>query len=95
MPRGSRRRSASSRTSLPTQTADIYRDTYYIEKTTNTHADVLAVNGLAFIIHRIAEPHGIQVWVEDHDNHFAVRCSQPLTHDIVQKLPSSCRRELS
>lgn len=85
MPRGSRRRSASSRTSLPTQTADIYRDTYYIEKTTNTHADVLAVNGLAFIIHRIAEPHGIQVWVEDHDNHFAVRCSQPLTRDIVQK----------
>lgn len=60
----------------------MYQDTYWIDKSTNTFADNLAVFGLAFVIKTIAGDDA-HVTLYDRGGAFAVTCNPPITEDQV------------
>jgi hypothetical protein len=62
----------------------LYQSTYFIEKSTNTFADNLAVFGLAFVLNAIAEGRS-KVRMEDKGYAFAVICEPAIRQEWVEK----------
>ena len=62
----------------------MYQSIYFIEKSTNTFADNLAVFGLAYVLNAIADGHS-KVRMEDKGYAFAIICEPAIRQEWVEK----------
>jgi hypothetical protein len=64
----------------------LYHSCYFIDKTSNTFADNLAVFGLAFVLKQIVDGR-VQISIRDGGPAFLVECSSAIQPDWVQHCP--------